>query len=166
MRTGGVVEFTIKAYPRHEGVTQALHHLRPGGLSLQMSEPFGTINYKGPGVFIAGGAGITPFIAIMRELVAQKDMAEQHMIFSNRTPADIIYEKELRNAFDQRLQLTCTADAFPGYAHNRVDKAFLAEKINNFEQNFYVCGPPGLMEAVTDALQSLGAKSQQLVFEQ
>jgi ferredoxin-NADP reductase len=161
----GVVEFTIKAYPRHEGVTQALHHLRPGA-SLQMSEPFGTINYKGPGVFIAGGAGITPFIAIMRELVEQKDMAEQHMIFSNRTPADIIYEKELRNAFDQRLQLTCTADTFPGYAHNRVDKAFLAEKINNFEQNFYVCGPPGLMEAVTDALQSLGAKSQQLVFEQ
>jgi cytochrome-b5 reductase len=161
----GVVEFTIKGYPQHKGVTQALHHLRPGA-SLLMSEPFGTIKYNGPGVFIAGGAGITPFIAIMRELVEQNEMTAQHMIFSNRTPADIIYEKELHHAFDQRLQLTCTEDRFSGYAHKRLDKAFLAESIDNFEQNFYVCGPPGFMEAVTDALQSLGAKSQQLVFEQ
>lgn len=38
----GVMEFTIKAYPRHGGVTWALHRLRPGA-SLLMSAPFGTI---------------------------------------------------------------------------------------------------------------------------
>src|SRR4030065_1621577 len=46
-----VLEFTIKAYPAHAGVTQALHQLEPG-TELLMSEPFGTISYQGPGVFI------------------------------------------------------------------------------------------------------------------
>jgi predicted ferric reductase len=31
---------------------------------------FGAIEYKGEGVFIAGGAGVTPFIAILRQLQA------------------------------------------------------------------------------------------------
>ena len=54
-----VLEFTIKGYPEHDGVTKRLHQLHPGD-ELLMSEPFGTIAYKGPGTFIAGGAGITP----------------------------------------------------------------------------------------------------------
>jgi predicted ferric reductase len=29
---------------------------------------WGAIEYKGEGVFIAGGAGVTPFIAILRQL--------------------------------------------------------------------------------------------------
>jgi cytochrome-b5 reductase len=160
-----VLEFTIKCYPQHEGVTQALHQLRPGA-GLQMSEPFGTIRYLGPGVFIAGGAGITPFLAIMRDLAAKQDMAGQQLIFSNKTPDDIICEKELRHAFGDRLRLICTADEFPGYEHKRIDKAWLAGQITDFDQRFYLCGPPGFMDAVNDALQSLGASSQQLVFEQ
>lgn len=160
-----VLEFTIKAYPQHEGVTQALHRLRPGA-GLQMSEPFGTIRYQGPGVFIAGGAGITPFLAIMRELVEKQTMAGQQLIFSNKTPDDIICEKELRHAFGERLRLICTTDEFPGYEHTRIDKDWLAGRITDFDQRFYLCGPPGFMDAVNDALQSLGASPQQLVFEQ
>lgn len=161
----GALEFTIKRYPQHAGVTQALHRLRPGA-GLGMSEPFGTISYRGPGVFIAGGAGITPFLAIMRDLVERQAMSDQQLIFSNKTPADIICEKELRHAFGDRLLLTCTAEEFPGYAHRRLDKQYLAEQISDFDQPFYVCGPPGFMDAVNGALQELGAKPQQLVFEQ
>lgn len=165
LNSDGVLEFTIKGYPQHAGVTQALHGLRPGA-ALLMSEPFGTISYRGPGVFIAGGAGITPFIAILRELEEKQQTAQQHMIFSNKTPADIICEKELRHAFGERLLLTCTAGEYPGYSHRRLDQAFLAEHVRDFDQPFYVCGPPGFMDAVTGALQALGADAQQLVFEQ
>jgi len=72
----------------------------------------------------------------------------------------------LRHYLGERCTLTCTdAEQARGYEHRRVDKAFLAEKINNFDQNFYVCGPPGFMEAVTAALKDLGADPQSLVFE-
>jgi ferredoxin-NADP reductase len=159
-----VLEFTIKAYLDHAGVTQALHQLEPGA-ELLMSEPFGTISYQGPGVFIAGGAGITPFLAILRNLARTGDLDGQTLIFSNKAPQDVICEKELRHLLGERCILTCTGAATPGYAHRRVDRAFLEETIRDFKQRFYVCGPPPFMDAVNDALAQLGASAESLVFE-
>ncbi len=164
LRDDRVLEFTIKQYSQHQGVTQALHALQPGA-KLTMSEPFGTIEYKGPGVFIAGGAGITPFIAILRDLSRQNKLEQQTLIFSNKTPADIINEKELMHALGKRCLLTCTESSAPGYDSNRIDKAFLEKRIRNFDQHFYICGPDPFMKAITDALDSLGAKADALVFE-
>src|SRR5947207_13959365 len=56
------LEFTIKIY-EHKGVTEALGKLQVGQ-ELIIRDVWGVIAYKGPGVFIAGGAGVTPFIAI------------------------------------------------------------------------------------------------------
>src|SRR4051812_7895115 len=55
------LEFTIKRYPDHQGVTDALHHLNLGD-ELIVRDVWGAISYSGPGYFIAGGAGITPFL--------------------------------------------------------------------------------------------------------
>ena len=159
-----VLEFTIKAYRDHDGVTRALHELEPGA-QLLMSDPFGTISYQGPGVFIAGGAGITPFLAILRDLARRGELSGQTLIFSNKTPADVICEKELRHLLGERCVLTCTGVAAPGYANRRVDRAFLQETVDDFGQRFYVCGPPPFMDAVNGALTELGARAESLVFE-
>jgi len=159
-----VLEFTIKCYPEHAGMTQQLHMLEAGA-ELLLSEPFGTISYQGPGVFIAGGAGITPFIAILRKLARTNDLAGNSLIFSNKTQADIICEKELRHHLGDRCVLLCTRAAAPGCAQRRIDRNFLAEQIDDFDRHFYVCGPPGFMKAVNDALGELGANPQGLVFE-
>lgn len=159
-----VLEFTIKGYADHAGVTQALHHLEPGA-KLLMSEPFGTISYQGPGVFIAGGAGITPFLAILRELARKNELDRQTLVFSNKSPRDVICETELRYLLGDRCILTCTGAEVVGYEHRRVDRAFLAEKIEDFDQRFYVCGPPPFMDAVNAALTDLGARAESLVFE-
>lgn len=159
-----VLEFTIKAYPDHAGVTQALHQLEPGA-ELLMSEPFGTIRYEGPGVFIAGGAGITPFLAILRDLAGKGALDRQTLIFSNKTPRDVICERELRYVLGERCILTCTGATAPGYENRRVDRAFLEEMVSDFTQRFYVCGPPPFMDAINAALTDLGARSESLVFE-
>ncbi|WP_296892285.1 FAD-binding oxidoreductase [Thiobacillus sp.] len=159
-----VLEFTIKAYPDHAGVTQALHQLEPGA-ELLMSEPFGTIRYEGPGVFIAGGAGITPFLAILRDLAGKGELDGQTLIFSNKTPRDVVCERELRHVLGGRCILTCTGAAAPGYENRRVDRAFLEEMVSDFTQRFYLCGPPPFMDAINAALTDLGARSESLVFE-
>ena len=159
------LEFTIKDYPEHAGVTQALHRLLPGA-ELLMSEPFGTIHYRGPGVFIAGGAGITPFLAILRNLARKGEIGGQTLMFSNKAPRDVICEKELRHLLGDRCVLTCTGSDAPGYEHRRIDRAFLEEKIQNFDQRFYVCGPPAFMDAVNGALTNFGVRAENLVFEQ
>ncbi|MDO9220372.1 MAG: flavodoxin reductase, partial [Thiobacillus sp.] len=160
-----VLEFTIKGYADHvDGVTRLLHQLEPGA-ELLMSEPFGTISYQGPGVFIAGGAGVTPFLAILRDLARRGGQGGQTLIFSNKTPRDVICEQELRHLLGERCLLLCTAADAPGYEHRRVDRAYLEEKISDFDQRFYVCGPPPFMEAVNAALTGLGARVESLVFE-
>ena len=163
-----VIEFTIKGYPERQGVTQALHALRPGA-RLSMSASFGTIHYHGPGTFIAGGAGITPFIAILRELASKGDLDGHSLIFANKTPTDIICEKELRSYLGvARCHLVCTdVEASPGGCqYRKIDKAYLRDTIGDFGQNFYLCGPPGFMDVVTEGLKNLGADQQALVFEQ
>jgi ferredoxin-NADP reductase len=159
-----VLEFTIKGYPEHNGVTKALHGLSPGA-QLLLSAPFGTITYQGPGTFIAGGAGVTPFIAILRDVARSGTIKDHTLLFSNKTPADVICEKEFRHYLGERCILTCTHSAAPGYDHRRIDGSFLNESIRDVDQYFYVCGPPAFTESVNQALEDLGARAESLVFE-
>ncbi len=168
-----ILEFTIKGYPTdeypaHRGFTEKLHQLGPGD-EVIIREPWGTINYQGPGVFIAGGAGVTPFIAILRMLREKGELADQTLIFSNKTSKDVILEKEFRQMFadEGRLILTLTREKKPErYEFGRVNKKFLQEKISDFDQNFYVCGPPAMVKDLKELLQDLGAESQEIVFEE
>ena len=65
------MEFTIKGYPDHHGVTEKLHQLAIGN-ELIIDDPWGAIKYKNEGYFIAGGAEITPFITILRAFCTKK----------------------------------------------------------------------------------------------
>jgi ferredoxin-NADP reductase len=160
-----VLELTIKRYPARAGVTDKLHSLEAGA-RLLVSDAFGTITYKGPGVFIAAGAGITPFIAIARQLAREGRLGENSLICSNKTPADMICEKELRHYFGPRCTLACTREPAAGYASRRIDAAFLKEKIGDFNRRFYICGPDAFVDQVKAILKELGASPDALVFEE
>ncbi|HLD58094.1 MAG TPA: FAD-binding oxidoreductase [archaeon] len=167
MNSDLVLEFTIKRYADHKGVTEELHKLKAGN-ELIIEEPFGTINFQGKGVFIAGGAGITPFIAILRDLKENGQVAGNSLIFSNKTQKDIILEKEFTEMFrenPQSLVLTLTNEKKQGYKNRFIDKTFLQEKISDFKQSFYICGPPPFVEAIKKALKELGANPKAVVFE-
>lgn len=159
-----VLEFTIKVYDDHDGVTRQLRSLRPGD-ELQLAGPFGTITYQGPGIYIAGGAGITPFLAHLRTLALEGKLDGHGLLFSNRTPADVIEEKELRYYLGDRCVFTCTRESGPGYLDQRIDQAFLTEHISDFDQRFYVCGPRPFTRDINAVLQALGANPDSLVFE-
>src|SRR3989339_1754569 len=83
------LEFTIKTYPLHKGVTNQLLTLVEND-ELILHEVFGAISYKQEGVFIAGGAGVTPFISIFRYLDSVKKTGNNKLIFANKTKSDII----------------------------------------------------------------------------
>jgi ferredoxin-NADP reductase len=164
LRDDKVLEFSIKRYPAHKGVTDKLHSLKAGA-KLLVSDTFGTITYKGPGVFVAAGAGITPFLAITRQLSRRGKLGSNSLIYSNKTPSDVICEKELRHYFGERCILTCTRGSSPGYENRRITPEFLREKIQDFNQHFYVCGPDDFVEGVKSSLKELGASPDSMVFE-
>src|SRR5579862_7349301 len=86
------LEFTIKTYPSHKGVTNELLQLKEND-ELILHDVFGDISYKGEGVFIAGGAGITPFISIFRDLQSKNKIGNNKLIFANKAKTDIIHEE-------------------------------------------------------------------------
>jgi len=157
-----VLEFTIKGYPEHDGLTVRLHDHAPGDTVL-MSDPFDTYHYAGPGVFIAGGAGITPFLSILRDLARRREVAEQVLLFSNKTPRDVICEKELRHLLGDNLVLTCTEESGPGFDDRLIDRRFLEDVLDRFDRQFYVCGPPAMVKDLQKTLDELGAPSQKIM---
>ncbi len=160
----GVVEFIIKGYPEHDGVTHALHRLGAGD-QLLMSEPFGSIAYRGPGVFIAGGVGITPFIPIVRMLHRQGRLDGHSLLYTNKTPADIVCEKEFGHYLGERARFLCSREGGEHCPSRRIDRAYLEETIDDYSQHFYLCGPPPFVSALNEMLVDLGATPEALVFE-
>jgi len=158
------LQFTIKSYTDHDGVTNQLLQIKPGDI-FEISDAWGTIEYKGEGVFIAGGAGVTPFIAIIRHLHATGKVGNCKLLFSNKTAGDIILKEEFENMLgDNFINILSQKEKQP-YYHGRMDKAFLQQHISDFNQPFYVCGPDAFTAAILDALKELGAKADALVFE-
>jgi hypothetical protein len=158
------LEFTIKRYADHNGVTNQLHQLAEGD-ELIIRDVWGAIEYKGPGYFIAGGAGITPFIAILRQLYQDHQLDNNVLFFSNKTGADIIYEDELTNMLGENARFILTREQKEGYESGSINTEFLEAKIADFSRHFYVCGPDKMILDINTALEKLGATSELLVFE-
>ncbi|MDB5012481.1 MAG: mmoC, partial [Daejeonella sp.] len=89
------LEFIIKIYSDHDGITKKLGQVIAGD-ELIVHDVFGTISYRGAGLYIAAGAGITPFISIFRDLKALNKLAGNTLLFGNRTAQDVILEEELQ----------------------------------------------------------------------
>jgi len=159
-----VVEFTIKRYDEHEGVTKALHTLNPGD-ELILADMFGSVRYNNPGIWLAAGAGITPFLAIFRQLYKENKLKGNRLIYSNKTHADIINEQELIKLFGEDLTLILTREERQGYKSSRINEEFIKEEIKNFDQDFYVCGPDQFIIDIRKALKKMKANAQVLSFE-
>jgi ferredoxin-NADP reductase len=160
-----IKEYPVKEYPKHTGVTEEIHNLQLGD-QLIIKEPVGTIEYKGPGVFIAGGAGITPFIAIFKDLHKRKKLDDNLLIFSNKENKDIIMEDELLEMFNKdNLVFTLTREKNVNYEHGRVDEQLLKKYVKDFNQYFYICGPSGFEKDLINILKEIGAKEDKIIYE-
>jgi len=158
------LEFIIKIYNNVHGVTDTMDHLKVGD-EMIINGPWGAIKYKGPGYFIAGGAGITPFIAIFRQLKKEGKVKGNKLFFSNKTKDDIILENELKEILGDDALFTLTQEKDPNYHHGLIDEEFLKQHIDDFNKHFYVCGPPQMTKDINKTLEKLGVSSDSLVFE-
>lgn len=163
--TNNTLEFTIKTYPKKVGVTNALLLLKAGD-ELILHDVFGAINYKGEGTFIAGGAGITPFISIFRILKAENLIGANSLIFANKTKADIILEEEFTQLLGNAFINILSDEKVDGYYYGRITEAFLKKHIRDFSKQFYICGPPPMIKEIVGQLAGLGVDKVQIIMEE
>jgi hypothetical protein len=158
------LEFTIKIYDNPHGVTHHLGQLEAGA-ELIISDAWGAIEYKGPGYFIAGGAGITPFIAILRQQYKDRRLDGNTLFFSNKTDQDIILKDELEAMLGTDAHFTITNQKDSRYDQRRINADFLKAEVKDFKKHFYVCGPDQMVLDINKTLGKLGAKPDSVVFE-
>jgi len=165
------LQFIVKTYPtdefpQHDGVTEHLGRDIQVGDRVIFGDAWGAIKYRGPGVFIAGGAGITPFIAILRHLERTDQLDDNRLFFSNKHAEDVILQGEFFRMLGNRVVCTLTDQKHRDYEHGRIDKTWLKKRVDNFDQPFYLCGPPAMVKDLRESLRELGAEPDALVFEE
>jgi ferredoxin-NADP reductase len=158
------IEFTIKTYPERKSVTNQLLKLKVNDV-LVLHEVFGAIEYKGEGVFIAGGAGVTPFIAILRHLRSRDQIGGNKLIFANKTKADIILEKEFEELLGDNFINILSDEKVKGFPNGQITEDFIKAHCDGFNKYFYVCGPPPMMDAIENQLANLHIADNLIVKE-
>lgn len=159
------LEFTIKTYPSHKSMTNELLRLKTDD-ELILHDVFGAINYKGEGIFIAGGAGVTPFISIFRYLHSKNEIGECKLIFANKTKRDIILEQEFKNLLGKNFINILSEEKSNGYANGFITMDFLQDNFGGINQYFYLCGPLPMIEFVEKQLQDLNVGEKQIIKEE
>jgi ferredoxin-NADP reductase len=159
------LQFTIKLYTDHDGVTNKLQQVNAGD-ELIIHDVWGAINYKGPGLFIAGGAGITPFIAILRQLHEDGKLKDCTLLFANKSSEDIILRDEFDRTLGENFLNILDRSGDPGIREGHIDKLLLKQLAGNKDQYYYICGPDSFTEAMVRYLKELGIDESHIVIEQ
>jgi ferredoxin-NADP reductase len=131
-----------------------------------------------PLLLLAGGSGIVPLMSMIRTHAQVKSQAPLQLIYSARTPADVIYAEELSERArvspltvvtflytrltrwrktPARSDSQVSVPKIPGYA-GRLSADVLARTAFPPELNpaVYACGPSGFVEAASDLLVAAG----------
>ena len=163
-------ELTIK---REEGGAASCHlheTIKPGD-RLNIGAPAGRFTFTGEQasavVLLGGGVGITPLMSILRALTDRNWNGHIHLLYSVRTPDEIIFREEL-HALQKRfpnlhLHITVSRDTAPGLRSGRITPELLQEVIPDpAQQLYYVCGPSVMMDSVTAMLRTLGVPADRI----
>ncbi|WP_421764669.1 flavodoxin reductase [Ekhidna sp.] len=158
------LEFIIKSYRDHNGVTNEIGSLVTGN-SLIIGDSWGAISYKGKGTFIAGGAGVTPFISIFRELASKNELTGNKLLFANKTGKDVILESAFQDMLRDNFISVLSRENIEGHEYGHIDMEFLKIHLEGYSQQFYICGPDKMVKNISELLQKMGANTDALVFE-
>jgi ferredoxin-NADP reductase len=118
----------------------------------------------GPVLLVAGGSGVVPLMAMIRERAAAGSQAPFRLIYSVRDPSALLYADELarRDRAGDGLQVryvyTRTAPPGSNEPTGRINAATLASAGWPPDESpaVFVCGPTGFVEAVADLLVRAG----------
>lgn len=128
-----------------------------------------------PVVLISGGIGITPMLAMARELAHRKDPREVYFFFGCRNSADHMFRDEmleLQKANPHMRLHICYSRPLEGDVqgedynhHGRVTNDLLKEILPSSNYEYYLCGPGPFMETLVNGLYDWGVPKKDVKFE-
>jgi ferredoxin-NADP reductase len=164
----GSIEITVERVPDGE-VSPFMHDAVVVGDRLELRGPIGGYfvwdgSMPDPLLLIAGGSGIVPLMAMLRQRATIGSMAPTTLVYSSRTFDDVIYRDELNalaaRSDGLRLVETLTRSQPPDWTGlaRRIDREMLASALDGqtAQPQAFICGPTPLVEAAAENLVGLG----------
>jgi len=163
--TEDFLEFTKKI--TNSDFSQALDHMT-GGEWAKINGPYGDFTYAGENLKIGaltGGIGITPLRSICRYCADKKLPTSIVMLYSNKTEGEIVFRDQLdeMTASDPTLDIKYVLTRQPDWKglSGHIDGERIKAQIPDYKDRiFYICGPPGMNQALKKALGNLIPESQ------
>ncbi|HEX5685015.1 MAG TPA: 2Fe-2S iron-sulfur cluster-binding protein [Ideonella sp.] len=128
-----------------------------------------------PAVLVAAGIGITPMMSMLRWCLAEQPGRRLHLVYGVRNGREHAFKLRLQEIAASHPKLTLTvAYSRPGpedaagtdFQHTgHVDVDLLRRILPHGRHQFYVCGPPAMMQSLVPALVEWGVPRADLHFE-
>lgn len=170
----GLLDFLIKFEP-----SGRWGHLFDGldpGMRVAVHGPYGSFTFpanpaENRFLFIAGGTGIAPIRAMIRQALLSGVRGQMKLLYSARTADDFAYLPELgemsaRHGLELRLQVTREAPEQWTAARGRVGLAELARLVDDPATLCFVCGPESMVADVPPMLLGLGIRRERIRIEE
>ena len=157
-----------------------LFSLKPGD-TVTLSGPFGDFKITETSsemCFIGGGAGMAPLRSQIRDqLMHNKTDRKMTYWYGARSRKEMLYDKELRELDDQFDHFSYFValseplpedewDGFTGFIHQAAYDHYLKDHDDPSEIEYYLCGPPVMIAAVRNMLDSLGVEPDMIQYDE
>lgn len=165
---GSRVALTVEHLEGGEVSPYLVDELRPGD-RFELRGPLGghfvwdAASPAGPVLLVGGGSGVVPLMAMVRLRDASRSRTPMRLLYSSRTPEDVIYRDELARlaTAGDGLEVVHTLTRkqppdWTGFAR-RIDAEMLRDVAwEAADAEAFVCGPTRLVEDVARELVRLG----------
>ncbi len=150
-------------------VSNWLHdHIRPGDV-VELGEAGGEFLLPETRpeklLFIAGGSGVTPLLSLTRAAFARDPGADITLLYYARSPADFAYARDFGALTEDhphwRLHLIPEQGGNEAAPQGRFSRTQLEQLCPDYRERLtYLCGPAGLMQAVSELWSAEGVRER------
>jgi len=153
--------------------------LKPGD-KVTLSGPFGEFAVKESDremCFVGGGAGMAPLRSqILDQLLRVKTDRKITFWYGARSKLELFFEEEfkvLEDKFPNFSYYAALSNPMPednwegmtGYIHQQLHDHYLAPHDDPTEIEYYLCGPPMMVQAIENMLDSLGVEPEMIAYD-
>ncbi len=123
---------------------------------------------------VAGGSGITPMMGILKSVLVNEPKSKVTLLYCSRHEDHIIFKKELdqlEEKYPDTLKVihnlsqpTSAWTGLKGRLTNEILSGFVkaAEEEADYETEYFICGPEGILETSMDLLSSLNIPKEKI----
>lgn len=158
----GEIELTLDRLVDGE-VSPYFHDVLVEGDQVEVRGPFASYfiwRGEAPVLLVGGGSGVVPLMSMLRHRRRAMPEAAMHLVYSVRTPADLIYAEELGD--ETTLTFTRKApEEWDGH-RGRIDRRLIEAAAPKGLSVAFVCGTNGFVEAAVEALVASGVAAERV----